>query len=307
MIFILIALGLVAVVPMIGDGGDEDVSSSVTDPQAEEDFGETAQTYQAYSTTGTADAWEGELERPEVDQILQAAQKQLGGEIKSYDDYVQRLETTADRLANVEFKNGTEGADNLMGTDQPDLILGQAGNDTINLGGGDDEHFALFVREELGDDLIRGGSGNDDIADQSGSNTLLGGTGNDTLTALDDPTHEGADVVNGGFGNDTILADNADTVTGGEGDDVFATYLRSGLSSSDVVEIADFQPGQDKLEVVVETDTPKSQGDYTLTKVAAQGGTLLQVDGADVALLRGIDPSQVDTSQIQVWNARFGD
>jgi Ca2+-binding RTX toxin-like protein len=307
MIFILIALGLVAVVPMIGEGGDEDVSSFATDPQAEEDFGETAQTYQAYSTTGAAEAWEGELKRPEVDQILQAAQKQLGGEIKSYDDYVQRLEATADRLVNVEFKNGTEGADNLMGTNQPDLILGQAGNDTINLGGGDDEHFALFVREELGDDLVRGGSGNDDIADQSGSNTLLGGTGNDTLTTLDDPTHEGADVVNGGFGNDTILADNADTVTGGEGDDVFATYLRSGLSSSDVVEITDFQPGQDKLDVMVETDTPKSQDDYTLTKVAAQGGTLLQVDGADIALLRGIDPSQLDTSQIQVWNARFGD
>ncbi|MBF9034248.1 type I secretion protein [Rhodobacterales bacterium HKCCE2091] len=58
-----------------------------------------------------------------------------------------------------------------------------------------------------GDDTIDGGAGNDTIQGNGGDDVLAGGTG--------------ADNVSGGAGNDTITVAQGDTVTGGDGDDLF--------------------------------------------------------------------------------------
>jgi Ca2+-binding RTX toxin-like protein len=56
----------------------------------------------------------------------------------------------------------------LSGGIGPDLIFGNAGNDTINGGGGTD--------------LLVGGAGNDRITGGLGDDVIVGGTGNDILT-----------------------------------------------------------------------------------------------------------------------------
>ena len=98
-----------------------------------------------------------------------------------------------------------------------DILLGGAGNDTIQGNGGDD-----VLRGELGDDSLIGGSGNDTLDGGAGADTLLGGTGNDILIG-----GLGADVMRGGAGNDTYYIDSSDVFDeiGGSGFDTIASHL----------------------------------------------------------------------------------
>jgi len=98
--------------------------------------------------------------------------------------------------------NGTNGAD---------VILGTAGNDTINAGAGND-----IVCGGAGNDTINGGAGNDMLFGQDGNDTINGGAGDD--------------VLSGGAGNDTIHGDaGADDILGLEGNDHLFGYLAIGL------------------------------------------------------------------------------
>jgi len=82
---------------------------------------------------------------------------------------------------------GTNGADTLAGTTEPDVIEGFGGDDFI-LGG--NESDSLF-----------GGAGDDRLSARTGNTHFFGGSGNDLLEG-----HSGADmfVFQPGMGNDTI-------------------------------------------------------------------------------------------------------
>lgn len=141
---------------------------------------------------------------------------------------------------------GTEGADDITGTEaderifgfgQDDDIDGGEGNDTLN---GDDGNDEIFGR--TGDDVLRGGNGVDRLVGGEGNDLIVGGDGNDVLNAGggDDTMYgmegndffriTGASQAFGGAGNDHFEADafvadaNIDgaIVSGGEGDDDFA-------------------------------------------------------------------------------------
>jgi Ca2+-binding RTX toxin-like protein len=103
--------------------------------------------------------------------------------------------------------------------DSADQIQGGAGND--------------FIFGGSGGDTLSGDSGDDVLHGQTGNDALNGGAGNDTLSG-----GSGADRLDGGPGNDLMA--------GGAGADVFAFTAGSGNDR-----IADFTPGQDKIELPV--------------------------------------------------------
>lgn len=113
----------------------------------------------------------------------------------------------------------------IVGTDEPDKLIGTEGVDVVALGAGNDS----FVGKG-GDDVICGDAGVDRIYPGTGSDTVLGGTGNDRV--FDGP---GNDDLDGGDGRDWLLytssgADGvqvdavAGTATSSGGNDTFGSF-----------------------------------------------------------------------------------
>jgi Ca2+-binding RTX toxin-like protein len=82
-------------------------------------------------------------------------------------------------------------------TNASELVLGTAGNNTINAGGGSD--------------CVLGGGGNDTINGGAGNDVVLGGPDNDNLRGW-----TGDDIVIGGPGTDTVRGDGGYDVCYGE-------------------------------------------------------------------------------------------
>ena len=104
-------------------------------------------------------------------------------------------------------------ADNITGTQGPDVLTGTEFDDHIVAKKGDDQVSAL--------------TGNDNVSGNKGDDVLNGDEGNDTLTG-----NKGADQINGGPGNDLIKArgdgkkSGPDTITCGEDAEEYSTRLR---------------------------------------------------------------------------------
>lgn len=107
---------------------------------------------------------------------------------------------------------GTNGDDDLVGTDRRDIIFAGLGNDTVTGLGGDD-----LICGGFGDDFIDAGPGND---------TVIAGPGADTIRGRD-----GQDLINGGHGHDDIEGNAGDDeLRGFTGRD----YVKGGLGSDSV-------------------------------------------------------------------------
>jgi Ca2+-binding RTX toxin-like protein len=132
---------------------------------------------------------------------------------------------------------GTDGDDNLLGTQCADVIDGRAGNDNIVardgndviFGGDGDDHIVAGAGNDIihagaGNDIVFAGTGNDIIFGGSGDDRLFGEQGDDTINGEDGDDlisgGEGADVIFAGMGHDVIQGDDGkDTIDGGEGND----------------------------------------------------------------------------------------
>lgn len=107
----------------------------------------------------------------------------------------------------------------LVGSNNAEVRLGNAGNDSITMNDGNDTAFGHagndWISLGLGNDMGYGGSGNDTIFALEGDDTVSGDSGNDVIYGwYGDDSIEGADgndFVTGDFGNDTLI--------GGDGDD----------------------------------------------------------------------------------------
>ena len=100
----------------------------------------------------------------------------------------------------------------------PGAINGDAGNDLLRGGRGDDE-----ISGGAGNDIVYGGGGDDDIDGGEGNDYLIGGAG--------------ADNLSGGAGDDRILAvdlKSTDSISGGDGDD--KAFVDDGDTVADDVE-----------------------------------------------------------------------
>lgn len=136
---------------------------------------------------------------------------------------------TATCLGRTATIIGTSGADQIIGTNGPDVIVGGggadsifglAGNDVICGGAGANEIFGGAGNDILqgggvvdrmrggpGNDIIRGGPGNDNIVAGDGFDRVFGDRGHDYLEG-----GNGVDKLNGG--------DGADSLVGGPGNDL---------------------------------------------------------------------------------------
>lgn len=121
-----------------------------------------------------------------------------------------------------------DGDDMLSGGDGSDRLFGEAGDDIIQGGAGDD-----VIDGGAGDDIIQAGSGDDVIKASAGADIIDGGAGFDTLdlSSATGPIFldmAGGHVSGSGIGatlftsiEKVLFGDVANTVTGGNGDDVF--------------------------------------------------------------------------------------
>lgn len=147
--------------------------------------------------------------------------------------------------ANIEWAEGSNGADTIYGNALANTLFGMSGADTVRGGAGNDTIYggtgvvspvdaADVLFGEAGSDYILGNGGNDtlyggtgvvdpgDAADTifggAGSDYILGNGGNDALYgggASVDP-NDTADLVFGGGGSDTILGNGGnDSLYGG--------------------------------------------------------------------------------------------
>ncbi len=149
---------------------------------------------------------------------------------------------------------GTDGDDSIEGQADNEFILGGDGNDTLDGGDGNDSLRGQIGIDTLsggsGDDILGGGQGNDNLYGQSGRDILGGGQGNDILGGGRDVDslngHDGDDRLSGGFGGDTL--------TGGAGSDTFryALLTQSLLAADGLIEtfdiITDFVVGIDIID-----------------------------------------------------------
>jgi serralysin len=163
--------------------------------------------------------------------------------------------------------------DNLIGTENGDLISGDRGNDKIQGFDGSDRIFG-----EADDDFLCGNKGDDVLDGGDGNDSLWGGAGNDSL--------------NGGSKDDYLSGDfGVDTLTGGNGADTFTLRIETVNPIADLGfadAITDFNQAEgDQIAII---------GDISLTSLVLEtidfngdgqiNNTINPTTGADATLIK---------------------
>lgn len=193
---------------------------------------------------------------------------------------------------------GLEDDDLLAGGTGSDVVRGGTGDDTVNGGAGDDLLFG-----EGGADIMEGGLGDDRLTGAGGADTLFGGDGEDTLAGggNDDRLVGGADadLLRGGRGADTLVGSaGGDRLRGGRDDDL----LRGG-------------GGRDLLDGAAGDDVMMAGGGRDTLLGGAGNDSLSGGAGSDVFLFDASDGVDLitdfqqgfDSIRIRAFNADFGD
>ena len=160
--------------------------------------------------------------------------------------------------------------DNLIGTDESDVLNGNSSSTLVRGLQGDD-----LVTGGENSDYLLGDSGNDVLSGNNGRDTLIGGTGNDSLSGGED-----RDVLQGDNGNDKLR--------GGASADIFVldeTHLTDDT-------IVDFEVGIDKILLVNNTDFVELKIEDFSSGI---GVTLSTTDGRAIAQI--LDISKNDLSE----------
>ena len=181
------------------------------------------------------------------------------GEARTSDGPAQA--TASDRL--IATIVNTE---NIIGTAFSDVLLADAGNNTLDGGAGDD-----VMDGRSGNDVLLGGAGNDILDGYLGDDQLDGGTG--------------SDILRGGLGNDTYIyraGYGADTIIEGASEGAIDTLKLFGIAPSDVTFVRDGsnlkitlngRPG-DQLTFVNTTTSPLEFDQYGIERIQFEDGTV---------------------------------
>ena len=210
---------------------------------------------------------------------------------------------------------GTEDSDNIRGSLNDDVAIGESGDDTIsllagddiargnagddmiNMGDGNDRAFGQDGADTMtggaGDDFLRGGGEGDSLTDTEGADTLLGDAGNDVILGSSFASPEGSDAdsagdeLYGGLGDDQITFGDDDTVGGGFGADTLTT---SSATSGSV--ITDFEVGSDVLVVNTAAGAaPTIAITYSDGATATEGDATVTLDGNPFMDVQGVGTS----------------
>lgn len=111
---------------------------------------------------------------------------------------------TVDLSTNTFAGGGATGDVNAGGLDG---LIGSDFNDSLTGYDGEGPDWTNVFYGGLGDDTLDGAGGGDSLYGGAGNDSIIGGTG--------------ADFLSGGAGDDTLDIGQGDTVSGGDGDDVF--------------------------------------------------------------------------------------
>jgi len=112
-----------------------------------------------------------------------------------------------------------QAIENIVGSNQSDVLIGAAGDSFINGRDGDD-----VIEGGDGEDELHGGDGDDNIDGGAGADMIFGGDGNDILIG-----RQSTDFLDGGDGDDIVFVDGLDTnAVGGDGFDILV--VRAGLA-----------------------------------------------------------------------------
>lgn len=174
---------------------------------------------------------------------------------------------------------------NLVGTPNDDVLKGEAGNDTIRGLAGNDK-----LKGKDGSDRLIGGGGNDKLVGGNDDDILRGGGGKDKLVGKN-----GNDVLKGGGADDVLKGgSDDDLLQGGRGDDkiiggsgIDTIVLKKG-HGQDIVR--GFQVSEDLFKL----KGSLSFGDLTFTQTGNH--TLISVGSEDLALVRGVLPTELNAS-----------
>ncbi len=202
---------------------------------------------------------------------------------------------------NVDILFGMEGDDTLEGGAENDALFGNQGDDTLFGGSGSD---VLFGGAD--DDVLNGGSFRDALFGGHGDDTLNGDQGDDLIVAIDfgedqpdvdnvlnnagpipgielSAASDGADVINGGSGDDALFFGAGDTVTGGDGEDVFGIFTDT--SPSGPAYISDYNEREDSITIFVDEDdvSSLSADDFAVVNDRDTGDALVMQDGVVLA------------------------
>lgn len=130
------------------------------------------------------------------------------------------------------------------------------------------------------------------IDDNFGSNQLFGDQGDDVLDGTDGHSDVElnvsvaeyclTDTLSGGAGNDTLIGDDSEVMTGGDGNDEFAV-ARDFAREQVAAQIVDFNVAEDALKI---DGTASSSTSIAYAFDSTQGGVIASIAGEEVAVLQ---------------------
>jgi|GEM_PF-721161 len=202
----------------------------------------------------------------------------------------------------ADMLTGDAGGNAIHGLGGTDDIRGGDGNDMIDGGGATDRLFGEAgddaIGTDAGDDFADGGSGKDSITGGGGANELLGRDGDDLLIGmagndrLDGDT--GNDFLAGGGNGDALDGDDGtddlaggsgdDSVSGGNGDDILFGDARAHVVVRDNENDALTGVSDNDIGVISNWTAARPVEFRIDTAAAIAGGAVLTIDATDIDL-----------------------
>ena len=271
--------------------------------------------FDSWFSSSSADATDTETETPEEDPegpefigtdfldlisgtdaadsfIATTEEANLAYQLGAGDDFLDATSTD-------DYADGGDGNDTLIMREGDDIAAGGNGDDELQGGLGNDELWGQGGDDalvgSLGNDTLYGGLGSDSLEGRGDDDLVYGGDGDDLLSGdlLDDITlmDRGADTLYGGDGDDQLLLGQGDVAEGGAGADTFSVY-ESTAETVSAVQISDYDPEEDRLEIQYIEQTDPTSGDpivpeITVNYSATTDTTSVLMDGVTIINLAG--------------------